>query len=197
MLLIIMQPSTVPRPPSTHTHTHTHTHMHARTKGAMWILWGRSSFLSASTCVDSSLATEGISPPVTRCSLLELVQTDSGAHPDTCPVGTTVFVQRLEPDPSRPYSVEAEEFWIYASTPLTYLLCYVCNFLSFVCCSVSSVHLESWGRQEPPTNISSCSLMCDVNGLKALLFGRHGKESATFICAVHVPLNLTYVYPAC
>jgi hypothetical protein len=32
--------------------------------------------------------------------------------------------------------------------------------------------------------------MCDVDGIEALLFGGHGKESATFICAIHVPLNL-------
>jgi hypothetical protein len=32
--------------------------------------------------------------------------------------------------------------------------------------------------------------MCDVDGLEALLFGVHEKESATFICAVHTPLNL-------
>jgi hypothetical protein len=39
-------------------------------------------------------------------------------------------------------------------------------------------------------NISSCSLMCDVDGLDAPLFGGHEKESATFICAVHKLVNL-------
>jgi hypothetical protein len=87
-----------------------------RTQGAMRILWDP-------LCVGSSLAT--------RCS-----QTDSGAHPATCPVGTTVFVQRLEPDHSCPSSVEVENFG--SKPPLPHLpssmLCMQLLFFCFLFC---------------------------------------------------------------
>jgi hypothetical protein len=52
-------------------------------------------------------------------SLHHCVQTGSGAHPASCPMGTSLRVkrQRREADPSPPSSAEVKNAWSYTSTP--------------------------------------------------------------------------------
>jgi hypothetical protein len=80
--------------------------------------------------------------------------------------------------------------------PLTCLFrCYVCTFL-FFCFLFCLFCASSVLRQARATHQQQQlfpNVQCGWN--RGLLFGGHGKESATFICAVHAPLNLHMCIP--
>jgi hypothetical protein len=57
-----------------------------------------------------------------KCSLLYVVQTGSGAHPASYPMGTGNYFSEVkrqvhEADHSRPTSAEVKKMWTYISTP--------------------------------------------------------------------------------
>jgi hypothetical protein len=55
--------------------------------------------------------------PVQDFSLLHVVQTDSGAHPASYPMGAAGSFPGGKADHSPPTSAEVKNTWIYTSTP--------------------------------------------------------------------------------
>jgi hypothetical protein len=57
-------------------------------------------------------------------SLLYVIQTSSGAHPASCPMGAGALSPKVkrpgcEADHSPPTSAEIKKMWIYTATPLS------------------------------------------------------------------------------